>query len=115
MLRTTYNSPAPDQQIRVLCVSNKLYWENREKPRNVSLPYLDLSGILEARKHCMSIVASSQLRTATRYMNDQIPAFLARVNLWVESGARPASEERWDAICRTLGTAESLLERVWRL
>lgn len=75
-------------------------------------PHLELSGILDARRHCMSIVASSQRRTAMRYMNDQIPAFLAQVDLWVQSGARSASEERREIILRTLDDVEAQMSNV---
>ncbi|CAM1503171.1 Fc.00g079470.m01.CDS01 [Cosmosporella sp. VM-42] len=110
-LRAKYNQRAADNEIKIFCVSNKFYWDHREEPRNISRPFLDLSGIIELRKHCVSIVANTQRRIATRYMKDEIPAFLAQVDLWVQSGARTASEERREAICRTLDKIERRLRR----
>ncbi|KAF4944710.1 hypothetical protein FGADI_12485 [Fusarium gaditjirri] len=73
--------------------------------------HLDLSGILQVRKHCISIVANSQRRIATQYMKDQIPALLADIELWVQSGARTASEERREALCQTLDSVERRLRK----
>ncbi|KAF4415669.1 hypothetical protein FACUT_13229 [Fusarium acutatum] len=73
--------------------------------------HLDLSGILQVRKHCISIVANSQRRIATQYMKDKIPALLADIELWVQSGARTASEERREALCQTLDRVERRLRK----
>lgn len=84
----------------------------RDEPKAQSRRFLDLSGILQVRKHCISIVAKSQRRIATSYMKDKIPAFLAQVDLWVLSGARTVSEERRDALCQKLDSVERRLSRV---
>lgn len=101
--------------IKIFCVSNKDYWDNRDKAKQISRPFLELSGILQVRKHSISIVAASQRRIATRYMKDQIPAFLAQVDLWVQSGALSANQERRRALCRTLDEVERGLRRVRRV
>ncbi|KAL6357126.1 hypothetical protein LRP88_10744 [Fusarium phalaenopsidis] len=93
-LRNKYNERVATDEIKIFCVSNKDYWDHRDEPKTKSARFLQLSGILQVRKHCISIVANSQRRIATRYIKDQIPAFLAQVDLWVQSGARTASEER---------------------
>ncbi|KAM5344685.1 hypothetical protein ACJ41O_010547 [Fusarium nematophilum] len=108
-LRQKYNARV--DEIKVFCVSNKDYWDQRQEPKQTSLPFLQLSGILLVRKHCISIVANSQRRIATRYMKDQIPALLAQVNLWVQSGARTAGEEQREALCRRLDEVERRLRR----
>ncbi|KAF5714445.1 hypothetical protein FMUND_7407 [Fusarium mundagurra] len=96
---------------RVFCVSNKIYWQNRTAKKSEAKRHLDLSGILQVRKHCISIVANSQRRIATQYMKDQIPALLADIELWVQSGARTASEERREALCQTLDSVERRLRK----
>ncbi|KAG9254532.1 uncharacterized protein F5Z01DRAFT_622392 [Emericellopsis atlantica] len=106
-LRGMYSGSTPDQQTSVFCVSNKEYWDNRDKERNTFQPHLQLSGILDARRHCMSVVASSQRRATMHYTNDQIPAFLAQIDHWVQSGARSASQERQEMILRTLDDVEA--------
>ncbi|KAF4971538.1 hypothetical protein FZEAL_9822 [Fusarium zealandicum] len=110
-LRGRYNERVATDEIKVFCVSNKDYWDHREEPKQTSGPFLQLSGILQVRKYCISIVANSQRRFATQYMRDQIPALVAQVDLWVQSGARSASEERREALCRTLDEVERQLRR----
>ncbi|KAJ3532728.1 hypothetical protein NM208_g8311 [Fusarium decemcellulare] len=110
-LRNKYNARVSTDEIKVFCVSNKDYWGHRDEPKRKAKPFLDLSGILQVRKHCISIVANSQRRIATRYMKDEIPVFLADVNLWVQSGARTASEERREALCQRLDEVERQLRR----
>ncbi|SCV48300.1 uncharacterized protein FFFS_08512 [Fusarium fujikuroi] len=45
------------------------------------------------------------------YMKDQIPALIADIELWVQSGARTASEERREALCQTLDSVERRLRK----
>lgn len=84
------------------------------KPRDTALPYLQLSCILEVRKYCISIVANSQRRIATRYMRDEIPDLLAQLELWVQSGAGSADAERKEVVRCTLNELESRLKKVGR-
>ncbi|RKL48075.1 hypothetical protein BFJ70_g2433 [Fusarium oxysporum] len=108
-LTNTYAGRVTDS--RVFCVSNTIYWQNRTARKSEAERYLHLSGILQVRKHCISIVANSQRRIATQYMKDQIPALLADIELWVQSGARTASEERREALCQTLDSVERRLRK----
>jgi hypothetical protein len=107
-----YADKIPGDDLAVFCVSNKDYWKTRNLPRDVSRALLELSGILEVRKHCISIVADSQLRAATRYMEQKIPALLDSLHLWVQSGCGTLSAERKKAIRDTLDMAERRLRRV---
>ncbi|KAG9498470.1 hypothetical protein J7337_009275 [Fusarium musae] len=109
-LNTTYAGRVTPS--RVFCVSNTIYWQNRTAKKSEARRHLDLSGILQVRKHCISIVANSQRRIATQYMKDQIPALLADIELWVQSGARTASEERREALCQTLDSVERRLRKI---
>ncbi|VUC28222.1 unnamed protein product [Clonostachys rosea] len=100
-----------DGQIRVFCVSNKIYNNKRNEPKNLSLPHLELSGIIGLRKHCISIVAQAQRRVVVQYINDQIPALLSKIQLWVQSGARTADQERRIATIAALDNIERELRR----
>ncbi|KAF5668081.1 hypothetical protein FHETE_5347 [Fusarium heterosporum] len=108
-LKNNYAGRVTDS--RVFCVSNTMYWQNRSTNKTEAKRHLELSGILNVRKHCISIVAESQRRIATQYMKDQIPALLADIELWVQSGARTASEERRAALCQSLDDIECQLRR----
>jgi len=111
-LETQYRAQVPRATLRIFCVSNTIYWENRAKPRAEALPYLTLSGIIALRRHCISIVGQSQRRLAARYVNDEIPAFLGDVGLWLESGAGTIRAERKRAIRQALDALDSRLTRV---
>ena len=110
-LDNAYRNTAQDNSLKVFCVSNTLYWENRES-RVDALRFLELSGILEVRKHCISMVANSQLRLTMKYINDDIPALLGDIELWVQSGAGNVSAARRAAIRQTLNTVEARLQSV---
>lgn len=107
-----YQREISDGRLRVFCVSNKDYRENRAEPKDQALPFLQLSGILAVRKHCLSIVAESQLRIVTKYVRDDIPALLGDVELWVQSGAGTADAEQKRVVRETLNTLESRLQEV---
>ncbi|KAF4448281.1 hypothetical protein F53441_8315 [Fusarium austroafricanum] len=105
-LRVTYDGRVTDA--KVFCVSNMIYWQHRTAKKTEAKRYLDLSGILKVRKHCISIVAHSQRRIATQYMKDQIPALLADIELNYGDyctrtiGARNWNEEAIDGMVRDL-------------
>ena len=91
-----------------------MYSKERDKPAQKALPFLNLSGILELRRHCIGIVADSHLRATTEYIRDEIPAFLGSVELWVQAGSGDVNAERKQqilnavsAIQRELGEASS--------
>ena len=111
-LQEQYRDAVLTDELKVFSVGNHLYWDHRNKHRTVSLPYLNLSGIIELRKHCLSIVASSQRQAVNHYIIDEVPDFLARVDNWVQSGARCFDTERREAIIRTLDQVASRLSQV---
>ncbi|KAK1475314.1 hypothetical protein CABS01_03591, partial [Colletotrichum abscissum] len=110
-LRTAYEDKIAGGNLAVFCVSNILYWDERHKPRDVALPSLQLSGILALRKHCLGIIADSQLSIAKRYIDNDIPAMLGEAALWVESGAGSTGAEQKLHIRDTLNLIESRLKR----
>ena len=119
-LRANYNHRAPGANIRVFCVSNQDYREHRMEPRDVALPYLNLSGIIDFRRFCVSIVSESQHRSTQLYMRDRIPDLLARVDLWVQKNAdgedsvlRPAVRQILDTLHTRLQTVSGPEHRVF--
>lgn len=71
---------------KVFYVSNVHYWSHRDLPANQALPYLNLSGIVELRRHVISLAAPQRLRAAERYLNSEIPQLLAEIELELETG-----------------------------
>ncbi|KIY02880.1 uncharacterized protein Z520_01345 [Fonsecaea multimorphosa CBS 102226] len=111
-LRTAHQSHIPGGNLPVFCVSNRDYWEHRRNPKEEAMPLLHLSGILQLRRYCLSVVAESQLQAALDYMFDAIPALLGSVELWVQSGAGSLSAERKQAIRDTIEEIEKALDTV---
>jgi hypothetical protein len=111
-LRTDYKNHPAGKDLNAFCVSNKLYWKLRDKSVTVSLPLLQLSGIMELRRYCIGIVADSHLRTTTEYIRDQIPALFGSVELWVQAGSGNASAERKQQILEAMTDIEQQLDKV---
>ncbi|KAK0644136.1 hypothetical protein B0T16DRAFT_438330 [Cercophora newfieldiana] len=99
--------------VKVFCASNTLYWNYRSVcPKEKAVPFLELSGIISVRRHCIAIVSDSQLRIATAYLRDRIPDLLSNLQLWVQSGeSGSANAERKQAIRETLNALEQKLRR----
>jgi hypothetical protein len=92
-LAKVYRNSIPDANPRIFCVSNTDYWEYRNKPKEEALRYLELSGIIDMRRHVISIVAESKLRAATKFMKVDIPLNLGSIKIWVQSGTSSGSAE----------------------
>jgi len=58
------------------------------------------------------MVADRQLRVATKYIHDDIPALLEDIELWVQSGAGSVDAEQKTVIRETLSMLEARLNRV---
>ena len=111
-LESKYKDKLPDNELKVFCVDNIMYQEHRNSPRDAALPFLLLSGILDVRKHCIAMMANTQLRSARKYINNDIPALLGGIDLWVQSGAGTLDAERREVIRDTLNVLEARLNRV---
>ena len=111
-LREEYRNHPIATTLKIFCVSNKIYWDNREKPHTTALRYLKLSGILELRRYCIGIVAESHLRATREFIKDEIPAFLGSVELWVEAGSGNTSAEKKQQILDAVATIEQELDEV---
>lgn len=107
-----YNVQPGGSSLVVFCVSNLIYRENRDKPRDESLPHLQLSGILAVRQHCVGVVAEARYRAALLYIQHKVPALLDNVRLWVEAGSGSLSAERKSAIRSAVESAERVLKKV---
>jgi hypothetical protein len=103
----------PGGNLHVFCASNKIYWDSRHVvPKDRALPLLRLSGILDIRRHCLSLVSESQLRIARHYIQHDISDVVNNVQLWVQSGAGSANAEQKQAVRQTLDALEARLRRV---
>jgi hypothetical protein len=111
-LQEEYRNHPLATSLRIFCVSNKVYWNNREKPHDVAMPYLTLSGILDLRRHCIGVVAQSRLRAIRILIKDEIPAFIGSISLWVEAGFGDPSTESKKQILDAVSTMQQELDEV---
>ncbi|KAM0324397.1 hypothetical protein ACHAQA_008179 [Verticillium albo-atrum] len=105
-LRTQYGARVPGGPLGVHCVSNSYYKEHRNVSRERALPYINISGIPDLRRHCIGLVADSQLRDAVTYIQHDVPALVAQLELWIQNGAGTLSAEKRRAIRTMLDTVE---------
>ncbi|KAK3682814.1 hypothetical protein B0T22DRAFT_444981 [Podospora appendiculata] len=110
-LKRDYGSKLPGGDLAVFCIGNHMYWDHRDLPKNNALPFLELSGILAARRHFVAMVSDSQRRVATNYMDHDVRSLVSSVDLWVQSGAGTASAEQKRAVCQVLDALEARLQR----
>lgn len=111
-LQKAYRNKIPTKQLTVFCVGKTYYWSDRDSPKDKSADRLNLSGVIQLRRHCMSIVSEAQYQAATRYMETQVPAALNLVQLWVQSGSGSASAERKQATLDALDKMDKSLRTV---
>lgn len=111
-LRDEYGTFIAENVPEIYCVSKTIYWENRNKERDIYKRHLDLSGVRPLRRHCISIMSESQHQAARRYMRDEIPVLVAKVELWVQSGAGTLDAERKQNIVRVCNEIEDRLSAV---
>ena len=117
-LQKQYRSPPDNKTAQVFCVGNTMYWEHRNrKSKEECRHYLELSGVLELRRYCLSVVSIGQYQHATQYMQDEIPALLSRLDVWAQRGTtdfgkKEALQEVVDEVARELGSVRMLLSKV---
>ncbi|EJP61163.1 tat pathway signal sequence [Beauveria bassiana ARSEF 2860] len=109
-LRRKYRTDPSLADTNVFCVSNTLYQKKRQAKIEIAQAYINLSGIIDLRRHCVSIVSANQHREASGFMKTDIPKLLAAIDLWVQSG-----EDTWDgelraAVKTALDDVEARLE-----
>lgn len=74
--------------------------------------YLELSGIKELRRYCQSVPADAQLRATESFLQNQLPARLGSLLLWVSARADSVTVSRADVLRGILDEAVQTLQRV---
>ncbi|KAL4906823.1 hypothetical protein BDW74DRAFT_176430 [Aspergillus multicolor] len=96
--------------VRVFCVSSKLYAKHRGVVGEQAAEYIRLSGITGLRQYCQSIPAEAQLRATSTFLRDRMPALLGSLNQWVLAGSNAVTVERASTLRRVLNEAQRTLE-----
>jgi hypothetical protein len=98
--------------VKVFCVSSKLYSDHREDYKEQNAEYIRQSGIPELRRYCQSIAAEAQLRATSAFLNDRVPALLGSLNQWVLAASNSVTVERAATFRPVLDNARKILETV---
>ncbi|QKX56123.1 uncharacterized protein TRUGW13939_03223 [Talaromyces rugulosus] len=109
-LQSLYNSDLREGNLKTFCISNTIYWQERDKPTQKALPFLNLSGIIELRRYCIGIVAESHLKETINYMKHEIPTLLNSVQIWIDASLGDANAERKQEILNTVSAIQRELD-----
>jgi hypothetical protein len=101
--------------LRIFCVSNKTYWDYRNKPVTNARPHLVTSGIIELRKYCIQIVAQNRFGVVTEFIKDRVPTLLGSIQLWVDAGSPSRSTEMKQKTMMMVVEVQRALEMVRNL
>ncbi|KAL4991483.1 hypothetical protein BDW68DRAFT_142463 [Aspergillus falconensis] len=96
--------------VRIFCVSSKLYSDHRRDDGEQAAEYIRLSGIPELRRYCQAIPAEAQLRATSAFLKNRVPALLGSLNQWVLAGSNTVTVERAATLRRVLDEAQKTLE-----
>lgn len=113
-LRETYSSYAEETQLSIFCVSNTMYWKNRQAMEQNAQPSLELSGIPALRRYCIGIVAESHLSETVQYIKDTVPVFIGSMELWLHAGAGATSMRGKEQIMVAVDAIQSQMDEVYR-
>ncbi|KAL4805559.1 hypothetical protein BDV18DRAFT_161210 [Aspergillus unguis] len=96
--------------VKVFCVSSRLYADHRRVNGEQATEYIRLSGIPDLRRYCQSVPAEAQLRATTTFLETRVPALLGSLHGWVLRGSNSVSVERAATLRRVLDEAQETLQ-----
>ncbi|KAL3436714.1 hypothetical protein BDV09DRAFT_202801 [Aspergillus tetrazonus] len=96
--------------VKIFCVSSKLYSDHRGDYKERNAEYIRLSGIPELRRYCQSIPAEAQLRATSAFLKNRVPAILGSLNQWVLAASNSVTVERAATVRLVLDNARKILE-----
>lgn len=98
------------KDMKIFCVSNKLFSENHNGDSEREKAYIELSGILKLRRHCQYIPAEAQMIHVAKFFRSAIPANLASVEMWADGAFNHEEMEKASGISEVLAKAERNLK-----
>ncbi|KAJ5567903.1 hypothetical protein N7450_010389 [Penicillium hetheringtonii] len=99
--------------VKVFCVSNTLYSKYRSSGKSNEEAYVDLAGIRELRRYCHLVPAEALMRSATVFLNIQVPKQLASLRQWTLSGTDSVTSGNAARLREVLRNAQDGLKRVY--
>ncbi|EPS34439.1 hypothetical protein PDE_09403 [Penicillium oxalicum 114-2] len=103
------------RNMKVFCVSNKLFAEYRNGDDEWSEAYVELSGIPELRSYCRSILADAQKSQAAQYLRIDVPAAISSADLWVSGAFDQESKRKASLVKKELSLVQERLKELLRL
>lgn len=100
------------RNMKVFCVSNKLFAEHRNGDDEWSEAYVELSGIPELRSYCRSILADAQKSQAAQYLRIDVPAAISSADLWVSGAFDQESKRKASLVKKELSLVQERLKEV---
>jgi len=97
----------------VFCVSNTLYSKYRSSGKSDEEAYVDLAGIRELRRYCHLVPAEALMRSASVFLNIQVPKQLASLRQWTLSGTDSVTSGNVARLREVLKNAQDGLKRVY--
>ncbi|KAJ5689200.1 hypothetical protein N7462_003592 [Penicillium macrosclerotiorum] len=99
------------KDLLVFCVSNTLYNSHSEREDDNSEVYLELSGIPQLQSHCHSILAKFRHGSVSAFLQREVPANLASLELWAHAGFDQVNIQKAVDLRRVLEEAQNKLRQ----
>ncbi|BDD63570.1 hypothetical protein MAP00_008444 [Monascus purpureus] len=97
-------------EVRIFCVSNRLYSDHQQSGRRQADAYIELSGIRNLRQYCQLVPAEAQFQFVAAFLEHRVPAVVNSVRQWAIAGEDNVTTERAAALRQVLLD----VERVFR-
>jgi hypothetical protein len=78
-LQAVYAEHFSPKRMPVFCVDN-VYYQEQESPQTV-----DLSGIPDLRRYCLSLPGRALFRSADTYLETRLPALINSLEIWLDA------------------------------
>ncbi|KAL3464362.1 hypothetical protein BJX64DRAFT_254826 [Aspergillus heterothallicus] len=102
------NQYQPD--VKVFCVSSRLYSHHRHDSVEQARAYIQLSQIPVLRRYCQTVPAEAQLTAISGYLRNRVPSLLLSLNQWLLAGSNPIAAERAVSLRRVLDAAQETIQ-----
>lgn len=103
------------RDIRIFCVSNDMYSNNRRDTMPHSEDYFNLSGIPELRRYCQLVPAEARFLFVVSLLQNRVPAVLGSIKQWALAGLDNVTAEKALTLRHVLSNIELGFQEVWIL
>ena len=109
--RTTRELVAKHTDIKVFCVSNRMYADHRRRSGRRQAPsYIELSGIPRLYQYCQLVPAEAEFQFVSTFLGHRVPAVLSSLRQWTLTGQDEITAERARDLRQVLQETRRVLE-----